>query len=160
LYYSTKFQKHLVLKVMDEAHVIYLWGLVSSGLTKGLHKAILNWVMSVSSGQNMVTLGRHSKQQKMFLSFHCLPPADLLQLNKFSTLIPHHTQVANDNLPSTIIYSSKQDATFTVSQQVHLAQSHPTGVNDGNSMCCWVYHAATSPKEKSTHTSDYDKGVF
>ncbi|KAG0145698.1 hypothetical protein CROQUDRAFT_559338 [Cronartium quercuum f. sp. fusiforme G11] len=35
LYYSTDFQKHLVLRLIDEAHVIYLWGLVASGLTKG-----------------------------------------------------------------------------------------------------------------------------
>lgn len=36
IYYSTDFQKHLILKVVDEAHVIYSWGLVASGLAKGL----------------------------------------------------------------------------------------------------------------------------
>lgn len=36
IYYSSDFQKHLVLKVVDEAHVIYSWGLVASGHSKRL----------------------------------------------------------------------------------------------------------------------------
>lgn len=34
LYHSKSFQSHLVLKVVDEAHCIYLWGLQASGASK------------------------------------------------------------------------------------------------------------------------------
>lgn len=36
LYFSTSFQDHLILKVVDEAHVIYVWGLVESRKAKHL----------------------------------------------------------------------------------------------------------------------------
>jgi superfamily II DNA helicase RecQ len=37
IYFDTTFQSCLSLVVVDEAHMVYVWGLVASGESKGLH---------------------------------------------------------------------------------------------------------------------------
>lgn len=82
LYFSKNFQSNLVLKVVDEAHLIYSWGLVMSGKMKNLrcHKKTQDRTPFRPSYGNLVERFLATESVPTLLMSATCPPQDYQQI--------------------------------------------------------------------------------
>lgn len=100
LYHSPGFQSHLVLKVVDEAHCIYLWGLEASGRSKNFSVH----VTPQDVGQFRPSYGNLGQQLMatervpiLLMSATCRPQA-VKEILRSLSIIPRHINVIQGEL--------------------------------------------------------------
>jgi superfamily II DNA helicase RecQ len=91
IYFRNSFQSHLVLVVFDEAHMIYVWGLVASGKIKGIvsHVRISNQgLFCPSYGKLGARLMATNGALLLLMSATCRPVAIACILNVLRLMMP------------------------------------------------------------------------
>ncbi|KAH9815937.1 hypothetical protein DFH28DRAFT_1125990 [Melampsora americana] len=150
IYNSISFQCQLILKVVDEAHMIYLWGLVASGPGK----LLLTFKNSQDIGvfrPAYGNLGNHLMATKN---------RSLRPQRKILGVVAPKSILNNDDLPVTIVYLKTQDATLNVMAMAQLARGTPEDLPNGASKFIQRYHAITGAKDKEKRADDFVDGHF
>lgn len=199
LYHSRGFQQHLVLKVVDEAHCIYLWGLQESGQSNNFSTHVTPQDVGTfrpSYGKLGDQLMATDDVPLLLMSATCRPTAvngilqslkiiprhiniirgeltrpeirliriylknPLISNQDLSILVPHASDVPNDSMIPTIIYSGTRNATLPVMEVVCKARGDPLDAYNGQSDCIRRYHSVTGEKDKVKHVDDFGEGKY
>ncbi|PLW56677.1 hypothetical protein PCANC_05128 [Puccinia coronata f. sp. avenae] len=166
IYHDHKFQNQLALLVVDEAHMIYSWGLVKNGEAKrsSSHKRTQDQaVFRPLYGDLGRALGSPEKTPILFLSATCRPlaiPEILKSLKIAEKSIDFIGEVESKDIVPTLIYSGARNATLQVMKVVN--QAHNTGGGEYNPDSALIqrYHACTGDMDKEDVISGFEHGDF
>ncbi|POW07743.1 hypothetical protein PSHT_09823 [Puccinia striiformis] len=158
--FSHEFQKILALMVVDEAHMIYLWGLVTSRASKGMaafsrHE---DWGPLRLQPSDVTMLdGELTRPEiriiRIPMDFMLKSCDDLLRI-----FAPHSKVPADEAVPM-IIYSSTRNLTFQVMKVVNEARHTKKHEYDPLDGFIRRYHSVTG-KDKEENMEDYTAGKF
>ncbi|KAH9812040.1 hypothetical protein DFH28DRAFT_899622 [Melampsora americana] len=180
LYYNREIQAHLVLKVVDEAHCIHLWGLLESGASRhfsvpvNLHDIEIVCSSYGSLGQHLMSVTCQLQSVSAMLESLSITRSHITMISgklsrpelRFSPIylnhtlesaedldliIPHKSVVANEDLPPIIT----QNATLDVIETVCKACGQPMDSSNGNRNCIHRYHSVTSNENKVKNARVY-----
>ncbi|PLW28600.1 hypothetical protein PCANC_24607 [Puccinia coronata f. sp. avenae] len=143
LYFNTKFQERLVLTVVDEAHMIYSWGLVASGKAKksSAHK-------------------RHQDKALFRPLYGDMGRRSLKSADNLLEMFGPQDQIPNKSLPPTLVYSGTQNTTLQVMKVINQARGTPTGEFNPNSTLIRRYHSCTGDLDKEDTVKGFEKKDF
>ncbi|KAH9462520.1 hypothetical protein Pst134EB_006412 [Puccinia striiformis f. sp. tritici] len=169
LFFNPTFQNRLALVVVDEGHMIYMWGLVASA-TNGTPvliqsatcrplaiKAILESLRILPEDIDILQ-GELTRPEIRLIRVdmeHSLGSCDDL-LAQFADI----ADTSNDELVPMLIYSTTRALTKVVSKVVHEARGIVDGHEDPFSQCCRRFHAVTGDLDKELAVKEFAEGVY
>ncbi|PLW09189.1 hypothetical protein PCANC_27102 [Puccinia coronata f. sp. avenae] len=167
LFFSKDIQNMLALIVIDEAHMIYLWGLVASKQSKFLSSfatcrplavsSITTSLMLLPSDINMVE-GKLTRPEFRFIwinmNYTLNSCKDLLRI-----FAPQTATSASDAFP-TIIYSGTRNRTLQAMKVLNEARGSQLHEYDHKDDFIQRFHSNTSDIEKTRTMEDFGAGNF
>lgn len=75
-------------------------------------------------------------------------------------VIPKLSDVTDDQLAQSLVYSGTQNHTLAVLKVLHQARGIPQEAKNGLSPFAWRFHAAAGPNDKLACISDFAAGKF
>ncbi|EFP82689.2 uncharacterized protein PGTG_08885 [Puccinia graminis f. sp. tritici CRL 75-36-700-3] len=175
VYFSTEFQQRLALVVVDEAHMIYLWGLVQSN-GRRVNAVFIRLedigIFRPSYGKLALHLQCRNKAPILMLSATCELSRKEIRIIRIKmnfslrsnldllNVFPTKKKLSDDDLVPTLIYSGTRARTLTVLQVLDMARGTPQNCLDPNNTLARRFHACTGDKDKVDVVEGFSKGQF
>ncbi|OAV90352.1 hypothetical protein PTTG_28353 [Puccinia triticina 1-1 BBBD Race 1] len=165
VYFSKTFQDCLALIVVDEAHMIYIWGLVASGQGKKA-AAILLWFQDIAIKKS---LKLNDESVDIFQGELTQPEIQIVRITMEKSLassldlikvFPLSKDVANKDLVPTLVYSGSRNRTLTVMDVIDRACETPNASLDPHNTCVRRYHSCTGDLDKARCAEEFANQAF
>ncbi|OAV99443.1 hypothetical protein PTTG_25381 [Puccinia triticina 1-1 BBBD Race 1] len=164
IFFECQFLSQLVLTVVDEAHMIYVWGLVASRLGKKLAvissfktKKILNSLKILPENMTMV----HGELTRPEICLIRVPiNSSLGSCHDLERLFATRNIIPYNQIPPTLIYAPTRNLTWQVLCAIHEARDIQGGHLDPDSSFARCYHLCTGNLDKVDIINGFEDGRF
>ncbi|EFP92570.1 uncharacterized protein PGTG_18702 [Puccinia graminis f. sp. tritici CRL 75-36-700-3] len=181
IYFSTEFQNRLALVVVDEAHMIYIWGLVESSTAKhltsahfrhedyGIFRPSYATCRPVAVDAILNSLKLNDQSVDMLRGELTRPEIRMVRVpmeNSLASgldiikLFPSANDVSDAEMVPCLVYSGSRNRTMTVLDVISRARETPGSTMVPNSSCARRFHSCTGDEDKITTVDDFAEAKY
>ncbi|KAA1067813.1 ATP-dependent DNA helicase sgs1 [Puccinia graminis f. sp. tritici] len=168
VYYSSVFQNRLALIVVDEAHMIYIWGLLLfrndkpllllSATCRPVAVEAIKKSLKLTDATVDILRGELTRPEIRILR---LPMANSLASSLDAIKVfPSFKDVADHDMVPSLVYSGSRNRTSTVLEVIERARETPGSASIPDSNCARRFHSCTGDEDKVTCVEDFATGRF